>query len=164
MMITDDQLADLYKKEFSNLVRFCRERLGSNKNSEDIAQQSFLRLREMDIAEVKNLGRWLRGIARNLCREEIRKNRSERDAVTMWTMLSQRDVPNDLHRHLKVLVKLIKGMPKPYSKALQYVYIDGVPQKKAAEKMKMAYNKFRMVLTRGRSRLAEMFNALEELK
>ena len=163
-MIGDEQLTELYNKEFESLKKFCADKLGSNTNAEDLAQQTFLKIRDMDLKEVKSISKWLRGVARNLCREDMRRRSKERDAAVMFTLLTHRSPPKEQHSRIQILKRLIRNLPKQYSKALQYVYLDGVPQKKAAEKMKMPYNKFRMVLTRGRNRLSEMFKSLEDLE
>src|SRR5262245_51454022 len=59
--------------------------LGSASEADDAVQEAWLRLARVDIADLENLGAWLRTVVSRVCLDMLRARRSRReDLVGQW--------------------------------------------------------------------------------
>jgi RNA polymerase sigma-70 factor (ECF subfamily) len=77
--MTDDRLAEEWRSHHAYLVNLAYQMLGDIGEAEDVAQETYLRLANADVGEIKDLRAWLTVVAGRLCLDQVRSARARRE-------------------------------------------------------------------------------------
>ncbi len=157
----DHAFSSLVAEQHSQLRAFVRT-LGVDPDwVDDIAQEAFLvALREMDSFDrQRDLGKWLRGIARNLVRNEVRKHARRqrilhRGLTELLLNASSPEEPADWDQPLiPMLRNCVEQLPSKSRRLVAGRYGDGWRAPDLADHMGMTAAAVRQALTRIRQQL-----------
>jgi RNA polymerase sigma factor (sigma-70 family) len=79
--VTETQLAEFFEQERPRLHAVAYRMLGSVAEADDVVQDTWLRLRRADTADVENLRGWLTTVVARLCLDSLRTRRSRREEL-----------------------------------------------------------------------------------
>lgn len=158
-------------RERNSLVGFCCHLTGSPQAAEDLAQETLLTAwqKRDTITDPSGLSRWLKAIARNVCRHwhrsQARQNKhllqfNERDfdnAPTELDLAGDFDLDRELERsELITLLDRAMGLLPPETRGLLVQhYIEELPQAELAAQAGLTTNAMTVRLHRGKLKLRE---------
>lgn len=157
---------ELYKEYYDRVRWHCRRVLGSNEHMDDAAQKTFTQAHDVmqHGVEIKNWWGWLKNTAHARCTDIVRSENKARERERAYVMKLDGDRASHLDRiRAGRVAGFIPYIGDPYGKALHLVYIEGKKQKVAAKEMDLPYGYFRVVLQRGRDKLRELIDKVEDL-
>ncbi|MEM0969166.1 MAG: sigma-70 family RNA polymerase sigma factor [Verrucomicrobiota bacterium] len=130
---------------------------------DDLVQQVFVRVfQRLEQYETgRGFGKWVKGIARNMVREELRKRcryrgRIEAYAKSVLAFWDQRDgsADQDEERHRKqALAECLDGLKQPSSEAVRLHYLDAKKTDEVASILGCSGGAIRTLLCRARVQL-----------
>ena len=161
-----DALAALVRTHQAAVYRYVRYLGANGTDAEDLAQETFLAaLRSTeppDMSDVRSMGAWLRGVARNLFLRHCRKARSAPmqvssqflvNAESTWTseFLHQGDGVD----YVEALRRCLGELPARQRRALDLRYAEKSSRAEMARLLEMTENGVKSLLRRIRAALAD---------
>lgn len=151
--------------KYGNKVRnFLRSRVRNPEDAEDLLQEILIKTYQnlSSVKDPKSFQSWLFKIARNALTDYYRKSASTISEQQLPEMMAMRDESFDweenIHQELSNCIKpFINSLPKIYRDALQEVELNGVSQKKLAEKLGISHSAIKSRVQRGREMLTKLF-------
>lgn len=143
------------KKHMKSISHYAFRMLGNTKDTEDITQETFLRLwthADSWRSEKASVSTWLHRIAHNLCIDYLRKDKS---AVTSEYMdeLDMDDKPMDMPDNVNKLAALkqaLELLPERQRSALVLNHYHGFSNREIAEIMDISVDALESILARAR--------------
>lgn len=162
-------------REFERAVRvhqrsvftFARYLLGSQQEAEDVAQEALLRMwRHWDRLDGDRLEAWLMQVTRNLCYDQLRRVRAQRNALpeTSDETAAERVPSEELDPEQKAygrslggrLAETVRELREPYRSAIILREIQGLSYREIGEALDVPLNSVKVHVHRGRRMLREM--------
>lgn len=163
-----DAYADLVRRHQSVVCALTYAACGDVHQSEDLAQETFLtawkNLRKLH--DPSTLRAWLRGIARNLCRNAFRKTANApavalEDIATPVDASSRAPIDQAISREEQtILWQNLAKLPEDYREVMILYYRQGESTAAVAEAMEISEDNVRQRLSRGRAMLAQRIEGL----
>jgi RNA polymerase sigma-70 factor (ECF subfamily) len=145
-------VVDWYEHHFARLVRLAERMLNSTAGAEDVAQEALFRAwahhDALDRREA--IGPWLTAVARNLCIDQLRRERNTLPLDRIAEPATADDAPAD--RSEAVLRAMSRINPR-HRNALYMHHVGHVGYGDLAERMGIAEPAARMVVVRARRAL-----------
>jgi RNA polymerase sigma-70 factor (ECF subfamily) len=158
-----------YEESFAGLDAFVRWRCAGRQDwADDIVQETWMvavrRIRSFD-PEVGSFANWLRGIAANLLRNQLRKRRptpSLNGVPREMTNLSSPGLDESHNRDRSEQIALaLSQLPERYEAALRAKYLDRQSVVQMAEAWRETPKAVESLLTRAREAFREEYQRLE---
>ena len=146
----------LVKTYSRRVFGICIGILGNKDDAEDISQQVLLK-GFRDINQLKDgsrFGGWLSTIAKNLCVDFLRRQKSRPKGLCRWVQLKDSDV-----KDYKELEMALADLPQQYRLALMLYYFDGRSIKNIAETLDISVASAQTRLSRARKKLRKLLEA-----
>lgn len=145
----------IYRRHFSTVWNVCISLLHDPSDTEDMVQDTFLRLLESrtrfrDEAHEKA---WLIVTARNVCRNELKRSR-RRD-------VPQADCPVP-PPYVDETLAAVRALPEKYRLPIYLFYYEGYPTAEIARLLKRTDSCIRTELRRGRAMLKKQLGGCDE--
>jgi RNA polymerase sigma-70 factor (ECF subfamily) len=165
-----DAFGELVQINQASVFNVCYRVLGNRRDAEDLTQEAFLRA--YDHLSSFNLerpfGPWMRTLAANLC-----YNKLNRKVVTRVPLEDEHDIPSnnptispesalEISQDHHALYRAIWRLPHDQRIALELRHFQGLSYQEMAETLKLPLNTVRSHLYRGRQKLAELLEAVED--
>lgn len=149
-------LLDSLVGELRGLRRFARGLLFDRVGADDAVQDAWLlALRKRAPENVSTAG-WMRGIVRNLVRQErrgdARRARRERQAAAPEAVPAARDAASRIEI-VRLLMDALETLPEPQRTIVSMRFLDGLPPRVIAKRLLLPVNTVRGHVQRGLSRL-----------
>ena len=144
-----------YRANFRTVWNICLSFLKNPADTEDAVQESFLRLAQetKPFASEEHVKAWLIRTAKNLCRDELRRQR-------------RRELPLEEARNAAAAVPEIdetlaalRTLPENYRAAIYLYYYEGLPVERIAKLLDRRESTVRSDLRRGREALKKLLDA-----
>lgn len=140
----------VYERYGPSLYRFCLLQMKNPEDAEDVMQEVFCKrlYRAPKFRSPEHERNWLFQVARNQCRDELRRAR-------------RGELPLDAAAHLSApparlsLLEQAASLPEDQRTALHLHYYEGYPVEEIAKLMKVSVSAVKMRLKRGRDALRE---------
>jgi len=144
------------------IARFAERFLGNQAESEDVAQETFMKLwtAASTFTPQARPSTWLYRIAHNLCIDRIRKRRAE---VELDERTASADRPSGLFARKETSVAVQKALgelPERQRAALTLVHYEGLAAEEAASVLEISIEALESLLARGRRTLRESLRSL----
>ena len=145
------------------IARFAERFLGNRAESEDVAQETFMKLWTAASTFTPQSARpstWLYRIAHNLCIDRIRKRRAETDVELEAT---SGDRPSGLFARKQTseaVQRALAELPERQRAALTLVHYEGMAADEAASVLEISIEALESLLARGRRTLRESLRSL----
>jgi RNA polymerase sigma-70 factor (ECF subfamily) len=153
--------AALVRRHAKKVYAVCVGILGNVTETEDIFQETFVRgMTNIDsLRDPGQFAAWIAQIARNLCRDHLRKQHRHRELMEHRPIEPEpsRDDFNDLHDALARL-------PEKYRLPLMLFYFDGKNAEKLAEELDMTRAGACTRLFRARNELRKLLDKRDETR
>src|SRR6201993_4701759 len=94
MGMTDERLADVWRRHRPYLVNLAYQLLGDIGDAGDVAQGAFRRLARTDYDSIDDVRGWLPVVAGRLCLDQVRSARARYESPTETTVLETRLTPS----------------------------------------------------------------------
>lgn len=149
----EQRIMDIYERHVDMVYRICFSYLKNTTDTEDMVQNTFIRLLEQSVVfeNEQHEKAWLIVTARNLCRNHLkswwRKNRDVEEQ--MYRLAMEEEADQDL-------LELVLKLPEKYRVTLYLYYYEGYDSAEIAKLMDKPSSTIRNYLQRGRERLKEM--------
>lgn len=156
----------IIKTSYQEIKDYLIKRTGDTVLSEDIIQDSFLRLinEYNKNTRLNNPRAWLFKVAKNLLADSYRgKWNAERLDFEEIT-ISKFSKPDSLNNEADVIPYMIKLLPEKYGKILYLSDIEGLPLKNIAADFGLSVSAAKMRVLRGRKMLFELFKECCEIE
>jgi RNA polymerase sigma-70 factor (ECF subfamily) len=159
-----------YEESFAGLDAFVRWRCAGRRDwADDIVQETWLvavrRIRSFD-PERGNFADWLRGIAANLLRNQLRKHRPTSSLNGVPTGIANLSSPGPNEGHSRgrseQIALALSHLPERYEAALRAKYLDQQSVAQMAEAWQETQKAIESLLTRAREAFREEYRRLEE--
>ena len=156
--------ADELWQDFGRQLRgFVRRRMPGEQDAEDVLQEVFLKIHQ-EACSVKNPDKvqaWVYRIARNAVADFYRdRGRRPPGDVTVESAAESvvdETAPNDVHEEvLGWLVPMIDELPEKYGLPLRLADVEGLPQRKVAERLGLSLSGAKSRVQRARVQLGEL--------
>jgi RNA polymerase sigma-70 factor, ECF subfamily len=146
------------------IARFAERLLGNRAESEDVAQETFMKLwtAASTFTPQARPSTWIYRIAHNLCIDRIRKRRAETDVESVAT--NGADRPSGLFARKQTseaVQRALAELPERQRAALTLVHYEGLAADEAASVLEISIEALESLLARGRRTLRERLRALE---
>ena len=150
----------LVDRHLAQITRFAFRMLGDQAESEDVAQETFLRLwKELPSWEPRaKLTTWLHRVAHNLCVDRLRALKRERlgeeaepldPSAGAATMLEE-------HQRSRAVARALDSLPDRQRAAITPVYHQGLSNREAATVLGVEVDGLESLLSRGRVNLRKL--------
>jgi RNA polymerase sigma-70 factor (ECF subfamily) len=144
------------------IARFAERFLGNRAESEDVAQETFMKLWTAASTWTPQArpSTWLYRIAHNLCIDRIRKRRAETDVELVAT---SGDRPSGLFARKQTseaVQRALAALPERQRAALTLVHYEGLAAEEAASVLEISIEALESLLARGRRTLRESLRSL----
>jgi RNA polymerase sigma-70 factor (ECF subfamily) len=153
--------AALYDR-YANLVRaICFDTTGSLEQSQDLAQEVFLRAyRKLPSLQDDNrFASWLIGIARHVGREWVKRKRRDRKVRTGIPAEALAVEPDAEGRHDATIAKALAQLPEKQRLALHLFYLQGKSADQAQDVLGMSSSGFYKLLAQASEQLTKIIEA-----
>lgn len=136
----------------------CMGILGNAADSDDIAQETFIRgfTRLGALRSGESFGPWIAQVARNLCRDHLRVNARRRELVEQHV----REVSGEAADYT-ALHEALAELPERYRTPLMLFYFDGKDAKRLAEELEISHAGACTRLSRARRELRRIIEKRE---
>lgn len=146
------------------IARFAERFLGNRAESEDVAQETFMKLwtHASTFTPQARPSTWLYRITHNLCIDRLRKRRAETELGESTT--SAADRPSGLFARKQTseaVQAALQELPERQRAALTLVHYEGMAADEAASVLEISVEALESLLARGRRSLRERLRALE---
>lgn len=166
--MTREEFTSMVRNERPRLVKMASRLLGSEHDAEDVAQSALLKLWTMrdDIPNIRTVEAYATIIVRNLCLDQLRssgvKNRASIDEV----LPQSADDPSPEERleqsdSLGHVERILAGLPDAQQSIMKMRHVEGLEVSEIASIMDMSEGNVRVILSRARQRVKEMFLKLQ---
>lgn len=142
---------------YQPIALFVKKRINNKEDAEDLTQEVFLRLSKSDTDKIRNLKSWLYTITQNTITDYYRKRKLQTEE------LNEKVIP-DFENQVEIVKELspciknfINDLPQDDRQLMQWIELDGIPQKEVAEKLNMNYITVRSKTQRARKKLKDLF-------
>ena len=139
------------------LGQFIRSRVSDPATAEDILQDVFLKLQQRlgQLHDPAKLQSWIYLIARNAIIDHYRKRKNSEEISE--TLADEREPESEELDGLKASFhRMIQSLPEPYREAVVLTELEGLTQKKLAERLGISVSGAKSRVQRGRQQLKEM--------
>jgi RNA polymerase sigma-70 factor, ECF subfamily len=144
----------------SDLRRFIRRRVPDDHVSDDLLQETFVRVHRNigELQEVERVAGWVYQIARNVIHDYHRK---ATNAPASLGHVEPPDQDDDQHGQLSCrgigwLDEMIHALPDTYQEALQLGEIEGLSQQQVADRLGLSLSGAKSRIQRGRALLKDL--------
>lgn len=153
---TEDPLdvSNWYRKVYA----LCHAKLISPSDAEDATQETFIRAlaQREKLGAIKNLGGWLRTIARNVCVDTIRRNRIRETVSDCVDVLPSSSIGDGPHgdaddEPMRQLAIMIRDLPEPLREVILLHYYEEMTYDQMAAWLNVARSTVNDRLSRARS-------------
>lgn len=157
----------VYNKYATDLYQYALRYASNEEEAEDVLQESFLVIfdRIGQLREVEKLLPWMRSIVIREALKQYRKSlkRWQREIPLEENMLESETAPLPYHEtDYRTLLQLIQKLPEGYRMVFNLCEIEGYDYEEAAKMMDCAPVTCRSQLSRAKSKLRQMIQALEK--
>jgi RNA polymerase sigma-70 factor (ECF subfamily) len=156
----------IIKTSYQELKDYLIKRTGDTVLTEDIIQDSFLRLinEYNKNTRLNNPRAWLFKVAKNLLADSYRRKRNPESLDFEKITISKLPKPDSSNNEADVIPYMIKLLPGKYGKILYLSDIEGLPLKNIAADSGLSLSATKMRVRRGRKMLLEMFKECCEIE
>jgi RNA polymerase sigma-70 factor (ECF subfamily) len=144
----------------SDLWRFIRRRVSDDHVSDDLLQETFVRVHRNigTLQEADRVAAWVYQIARNVVHDHHRR------ATNSTVALADADPAEDCDEHLSQLRcrgagwlgEMIRSLPDGYREAVQLAEIEGLSQQEVADRLGLSLSGAKSRIQRGRAMLKDV--------
>ena len=156
------EVGKIYTQFHTELLRYVKSKVRSTEDAEDILQNVFIKITSSidNLSDHVKLKGWLFTITRNTIIDYYRVNANKKNETPSEEI--HEDIPElddvDSTKGLdQCMGSMISLLPEEYREIIIESEINGVKQKKLAEKYGIAYPSMRSKVQRGRERLKQLF-------
>jgi RNA polymerase sigma-70 factor (ECF subfamily) len=149
----------LWTQLSSDLRRFIRRRVPDDHASDDLLQETFVRVHRSlaDLQDVDRVAAWVYQIARNAIHDYYRK---QAHAPALLAEVDPADPDDGLNQlpcqGLGWLDEMIRGLPEGYQAAVQLGEIEGLTQQQVADRLGLSLSGAKSRIQRGRALLKDV--------
>lgn len=154
---------------YPSLCRFLEGMLGRDREAQDIAQESFLRLCQANFGEISvvEVRYWLFKVARNLALNEINKNKTR---LKFWERLAEIFQRNEADpadglvkdENRKIVTELVQRLPEHQRLALLLREREEMNYREIALALNASESKIKVDIFRARQSLRKLWQEREE--
>jgi len=147
--------ATLLRRHAKRVYAVCLGILGGVSDSEDIAQEAFVKGMTgiWALRDGNQFGSWICQIARNLCRDHLRRQSRYRE------LLNRQSAERELNRSdFSDLHAALAGLPEKYRLPLMLFYFDGKTTEKLAQELDLSQAGACTRLSRARKELRKLLS------
>jgi len=168
----DRAICELYWQFMPKLRRFFLKRVGSKKDAEEVAHDTFLSV--LDALPSFNyrskLSTWIMGIAKHELVDYYRKRRIKKILFSRFPFL-EKLIDKALGPQLALeekqlkqrILKTFKGLSEGYAQILRLKYVEGLSVAEIAETLEISYKAAESRLTRARLAFQKVFVETQEI-
>jgi RNA polymerase sigma-70 factor (ECF subfamily) len=145
----------------SDLRRFIRRRVSDDHVSDDLLQETFVRVHRNvgAIQEADRLAAWVYQIARNVIHDHHRKSAKEAVALADDPIDEGDDRLSSLKsRAGEWLDEMIRQLPEAYQEAVRWSELDEISQQEVADRLGLSLSGAKSRIQRGRAMLKEILD------
>jgi RNA polymerase sigma-70 factor (ECF subfamily) len=152
LLFTDEELAELYRRNVSRVYRLCYIYLKNAVDAEDALQSVFLKFLQASISfnDEEHEKAWFITTSRNYCKD-ILKSWWKRQRVDLES-LPEIILQDEENLEKEIIIKLM-SLPEKYKTVLHLYYIEGYSVKEIAELLGSNESTIRSRMQRGREKL-----------
>lgn len=170
--MTREEFTSMVRRERPRLVGMAYRFLGSEQEAEDAAQNTLLKLWTMrdEIAGIRTVESYATMIVRNLCIDVLRsknvKDVTSIDDVQQVITESYEQSPDislEQKEDVDYIGKIMSQLPNAQQSIMRMRHVDGLEISEIAEIMDMSEGNVRVLLSRGRQRVKELFLKVQKL-
>ena len=170
--MTREEFTSMVRRERPRLVGIAYRFLGSEQEAEDAAQNTLLKLWTMrdEIAGIRTVESYATMIVRNLCIDLLRsknvKDVTSIDDVQQVITESYEQSPDislEQKEDVDYIGKIMSQLPNAQQSIMRMRHVDGLEISEIAEIMDMSEGNVRVLLSRGRQRVKELFLKVQKL-
>ena len=170
--MTREEFTSMVRRERPRLVGIAYRFLGSEQEAEDAAQNTLLKLWTMrdEIAGIRTVESYATMIVRNLCIDVLRsknvKDITSIDDVQQVITESYEQSPDislEQKEDVDYIGKIMSQLPNAQQSIMRMRHVDGLEISEIAEIMDMSEGNVRVLLSRGRQRVKELFLKVQKL-
>ena len=170
--MTREEFTSMVRRERPRLVGIAYRFLGSEQEAEDAAQNTLLKLWTMrdEIAGIRTVESYATMIVRNLCIDVLRsknvKDVTSIDDVQQVITESYEQSPDislEQKEDVDYIGKIMSQLPNAQQSIMRMRHVDGLEISEIAEIMDMSEGNVRVLLSRGRQRVKELFLKVQKL-
>jgi RNA polymerase sigma-70 factor (ECF subfamily) len=139
------------------LRRYVARRLAEPADAEDVLQDVFLKVHANlgDLRDEERLVPWLYRIARNAVIDRYRRRDPAEPLPEDLDLPEEREERDAARAIAEGLADMIRGLPEPYRQALELSELEGIPQRKVAERLGISLSGAKSRIQRGRKLLRD---------
>lgn len=161
MLLRSEEITSVFQENYPSLCRFLESIVGRNNQAQDIAQESFLRLCQVEFSDISitEIRFWLFRVARNLALNEVNKGRIR---ARLWDQVvgffnKSESSPEELlvrNENQRIVRELLSLLPEQQRSALLL-----------REEEEMSYREIALILNISESKVkVDIFRARERLR
>lgn len=169
MLLKKEKITAIFNENYANLCRFVKSILGKNSHSQEIAQESFLRLCQADLGDIPNseIRFWLFRVARNLALNELNKAKNQ---TRFWDRVSdlfsnkklnQEEILMREESH-RIVRKLLNKLPEHQRSALILREQEEMSYRDISIVLNVSESKVKADIFRGRKALRKLWFEQQE--
>lgn len=154
----------LYRQYYEPIYKFCFRFLQSRDGTQDIVQETFIKLYErmnQQGKEIENTRAWLYKVAANLCLNKLNSAKRHHEIENVLDIKSIENITPEnilIEDEKKMLVQKAIGQLKPENRILVLMYQDGLSYREISEATGMSYNSVGKTLWRAIDKLSANIN------
>lgn len=162
---------ELYKKYSGKVYALCYSFLKNSADAEDITQEAFLKVSE-NLEKLKDIDKfesWLLSIAKNCCKEFLRKKKptvlkNENTTEIFSQIVDKNPTPEQEvinGENAEIMQKILEKLPKEQQEAIVSYYFEEKSIKEIAKNTNCTEHCIRGRIKLGKKRIAKQLNLLE---
>lgn len=170
--MTREEFTSMVRRERPRLVGIAYRFLGSEQEAEDAAQNTLLKLWTMrdEIAGIRTVESYATMIVRNLCIDVLR-SKNVKDVMSIDDVQQvitesyeqSPDISLEQKEDVDYIGKIMSQLPNAQQSIMRMRHVDGLEISEIAEIMDMSEGNVRVLLSRGRQRVKELFLKVQKL-
>lgn len=156
------EIREIYDRNFDSVYRVCLLYMKNREEALDMVQETFLKLmqkRASDFADGHHLDAWLRVVAGNLCRNELRHwwKRKRANVCELEALLEEQTAKEDTAKReeKKAFLAALLELPEKYRVLIYFHYYEEYTIEELGRWMKTNPSTLRSRLAKGKELLRE---------
>ncbi len=155
--MTDERFTSLYNENMSFVYRIAFSYLKNKEESENVMQETFMKLYlnpPKDDSKIKN---WLVGVTKNLCLNQLKKQKKEKEVLSVMAKNMKLDNRQSESTGKVDILFCMNRIPEKYASVLRMYYLGEMSIKAIASSMDINEDTVKKRLERGRKLLKEEY-------
>jgi len=135
-------MEEAWLKLESKLRSFILSKVQNEQLTDDLLQELFIRIHSSidDLNDSTKIQSWIYQICRNLIIDHFRKNKKEHQKIQEFDTISDESGEEFMSDAIQDMLQIMNDLPSQYCEALCLVELEGISQKRYAERIGISYS------------------------